>query len=185
MACRSTAMSPDSLIEEVRRGLARLESPGDPNRWTDDLAREFSGHTVVNWTDFSYGNCHSYEIMLAAGQYARPGSKAEELELLRRLGGSRKLVWLKMSVVLPRYVACLLSRSADVNGEIVDTEIDRPAGDEAELLGRAWRFAESRGFQAIGAEELRQVVPGVQLELAPAGKATVYNCLFEDEDAPA
>lgn len=65
--------------------------PPSANRkqWDDMLRSIFTGYTLVNWPDFNYGKCHTYEVLMPRGSTAAPGSLEEEQQLLRALGGAR------------------------------------------------------------------------------------------------
>lgn len=81
-----TPVHHDRLIEEIRRNLNRILAPSaDRFRWDSELCRAFPRHSIVNNTDFNYGKCHSYEIMLPAGRCTPAGSKSEEQALKQSL----------------------------------------------------------------------------------------------------
>lgn len=174
-------MSVDALLAEIRSRWAQVRAPrANLEAWDQALAEYLRGYTVFNWTDFNYGKCHTYEILLPRGEFSLPGSAAEGRTLLQSLGGQRHSILLRLSAVAPYYLIRLL-RSNIAGEQIVQQEVQPSTGEQQELLQRVEQFAQERGFRALPGDYLQQLVPGAALELAVPGTVTVYNCLFEDE----
>jgi hypothetical protein len=177
-------MTLNSLIEEIHQQLDKVINPtADVQEWNRKLQAEFLGFPVYNWTDdFNYSKCHTYEILLHKDILSNPGSLAEEQRLIRRLGGRKYSILLKLSVVVPYYLVQLLRRELDTDGQVIEQAVEPETHLHIQMLQRAQQFAEYHGFKRLPRNYLSQLVPDVKLELADPGTVTVYNCLFEDQD---
>jgi hypothetical protein len=172
-----------TLRDEILARRDEIAAPSaDRMRWDDTLHAIFTGYTLVNWTDFNYGKCHTYEILMPRGSTASPASVEEEQQLLRALGGSRASLLLKLSVVAPYYLLCIVVRDIDAYDESIRERYVQPRGaEERELWARAVGFAEQHRFSSIDLESLSAPVSEIEMELAEPGTVMVYNCLFEDQ----
>lgn len=170
------------IQSEILARRSEVAAPtSDRGKWDDLLRMTFTGWTLVNWTDFDYGKCYTFEIVMLRGAPAAPGSATEERELLRALGGSRASLLLKLSAIAPYYLLCVVVREFDEHGATCERYGKPRNKDEWDLWERAADFAESNNFASVGLETLSELVPGIELELAEPGTVTVYNCLFEDQ----
>lgn len=174
-------MKAHALREEVVSRRDEIAAPtAERTRWDDLLRAVFAGYAVENWTDFNYGKCHTYEILMPRGLDAAPGSIEEEQQLLRSLGGSRASLLLKLSAVAPYYLLCVTVRSFDDRGDSVHERYEQArSAEEQALWTLAVQFASEHGFSAIDLESLSMPMPEIEMELAEPGTVTVYNCLFE------
>lgn len=177
----------DSVIGDIQRRWAWVVSPRadrtlDDWAWDAPLAREFAGSTIWNLGDgFNYSKCYTYGIPLYAGSHRYPESLTEERQLISAAGGALDILLLKLSVVAPYYIVKLVRRTVGSGGQIEESEVIADDSKHIEFVGRARQFAVTRGFAEIPSSMLNAVVPGAELDLAPVGQVTVYNCLFEDE----
>lgn len=171
------------LRDEILSRRDEIAAPSaDRMQWDDALGAIFAGYTLVNWTDFNYGKCHTYEVLLPRGLAASPGSFEEERQLQRALGGSRSSLLLKLSAIAPYYLICIAVRDLDALGESVRERYVRPRGaEEQELWARGNEFAKQHGFSAIDPASLAAPISEIEMELAEPGTVTIYNCLFEDQ----
>jgi hypothetical protein len=170
------------LRDEILARRDEIAAPSaDRTRWDDTLRALFTGYTLVNWTDFNYGKCHTYEVLMPRGATTSPGSLEEEQQLLRSLGGSRASLMLKFSVIAPYYLLCIAVRDVDAHDEVHERYMQPRDAEERELWARAVGFAKQHGFSAIDLESLSAPVSEIEMELAEPGTVTVYNCLFEDQ----
>jgi hypothetical protein len=164
------------------RACSGVPPSADRGRWDDILRAIFAGYTLVNWTDVNYGKCHTYEVMMPRGSTAAPGSLEEEQQLVRALGGSRASLLLKLSVIAPYYLLCVVVRDLEAHAESVRERYVQPrSAEEQDLWTRAVEFAEQHGFSAIDLESLSAPISEIEIELAEPGAVIAYNCLFEDQ----
>lgn len=172
-----------TLRDEILARRDEIAAPSaDRMHWDDALRAVFTGYTLVNWTDFNYGKCHTYEVLMPRGSTTSPGSFEEEQQLQRAIGGSRASLLLKLSVIAPYYLLCVVVRDIDAQDESVRERSVQPRGvEDRELWARAVGFAAQHGFSAIDLESLSAPISEVEMELAEPGTVTVYNCLFEDQ----
>jgi hypothetical protein len=171
----------EMVIRDIEENWDRVVSPqADPGRWSEALAVEFYGYTVWNWTEFNYDRCHAYEIVMHPGAYVRPGSRDAWRILAQQLGGRLYSLNLMLSAVAPYYIVKVICVEED--GQPRTVEAVSPIHQQ--LLDRAERFAQSRGFQKLPGQYFEHMLPDVELEIAPRGQVTVFNCLFTDSDLP-
>lgn len=177
-------MTPDELLERIRGVWPRVLRPqADPRRFQAALAQAFPGRPLFDLSDdFTYNKCHTFAILAHEGLFAQPGSREEALALIERLGGSEYCALLKLSAVLPFFLCEMLQRQAGEDGAIFEQRIEPVRPAHARLLESVRAFAAAQGFSPIPDEWLSLPMPGVSLDLA-GGQVTVYNCLFEDQDA--
>ncbi len=176
-------MRPQALREEIDARRDEIAAPSaDRTRWDHSLRVLFDGYSLENWTDFNYGKCHTYEILMPRGQLALSGSLEDEQQLLRNLGGSRASLLLKLSAIAPYYLISVVERYLDDRSGSIHERYERARNEEERGLWTiASAFAEQHGFSAIDLESLSMPIPEIEMELAEPGTTTVYNCLFEDQ----
>jgi hypothetical protein len=174
----------ESLIEKIHENLARVAEPiDDIQKWDQLLQAKFSGYPVYNWTDgFNYSKCHTYEILLHKYIFSSSESLIDEQTLIRKLGGNKHSILIKLSIILPYYLTTVLQRQLDAKGEIIERSIIPETNFHLQMLEKANQFAERHGFQELPRDYLSYIIPDIKLELASPGTVTVYNCLFEDQD---
>lgn len=175
-------LSLQRVIQDIEQNRETVRAPSsERDRWSRILASQFEKYTVWNWTDFTYDKCHSYEILLHPGKFQKPGSRDEERVLISQLGGHLYALELMLSVVAPYYIIKLVHLTADE--QIPKAETPQP--DQQKFIKRAERLVERHGFQKLPREYFDHPMPNIDLELAPKGKATIFNCLFTDTDLPS
>lgn len=169
-----------TVIQDIRSNWNQVTNPtADRFQWDEALSKAFEGYPVWNSTDFNYGKCHSYEIVLHRRELRPAGSAKAQQAQIKQLGGTMSVLVLLLSVVANYY---LLSFVQQRRGQL-PRETQPKTKTHKELVSRAHQFATLHGFRDLPQEYLEHVLPDVELDLAERGSVKIFNCLFEDLDS--
>jgi hypothetical protein len=172
------------VIDDIVRNRNAESAPAANRDLLSDLSACFDGYPIRDCTDLDDDRSHHFVIVVACGSAEKfVGSLGEETALLRRLQEhAYVLIWLCLSVVAPYYIVGLMRRELRDNGEIVESYVLPQTDEQTALLHKAHGFAGDHGYVCVPSEYLEQAVPGIEMERGDTGKATVFTCLFADEE---
>ena len=102
----------------------------------------------------------------------------DDVELLKKLGGVRKDIFIYISKISKYYcytfsVTRLVEKSLDFKYQDLTHTIKME-------LSELNDFMKSQGYSLLNAREISQVIPDIETELTEMGKAKVFDLLFTD-----